>query len=69
MGNTIIFVREKMTFKFLNGQAAWAVSFAEARTFKSTWEACDFCLKHSVGKAEVVMRMGDPIFDVTISVY
>ena len=68
MGNVTIFVRQKQTLKFLDQQCVWVDSFAEARTFKSTWEACDFCLKHSFHKAEVVMRMGDPTYDITLDV-
>jgi hypothetical protein len=69
MTSAIIFVREKRTLKFLNGQSAWIVSFSEARTFKSTWEAFDFCLKNSVHKAQIVMRFGDPVYDVTLEVH
>lgn len=69
MRNVIVFVQQKQTFEFLDEQAAWAVSFAEARKFESTWEACDFCMKHSVHKAQIVMRMGDPIYDVMIDIY
>ena len=68
MANVIIFVRQKQTLKFLGPQAVWVIPFAEARTFKSTWEACDFCLKHSIHKAQIVMRMGNPIYDVTIDI-
>ncbi len=69
MTTAIIFVREKQTLKFLNEHGSWVVSFAEARTFESTNEAVDFCLKKSVHNAEIVMRMGNPIYDVTIAVY
>jgi len=66
--NVIIFVRQKQTLKFLNERAGWATAFDEARTFQSTWEACDFCLKNSVYKAQIVMRMGDPLYDVMIDI-
>lgn len=69
MAPTIIFVREKQTLKFLDAQGLWVVSFTGACTFKSTWEAVDFCSKKSVCKAEIVMRMGNPIYDVVIDVY
>lgn len=69
MAPAIIYVRERHMLKFLNEHGSWVVSFAEARTFESTWEACDFCLKKSIHKAEIVMRMGNPIYDVVISVY
>ena len=69
MANVIIFVWQKQTLKFLTGQAAWAASFAEAKTFESTWEACDFCMKNSIHKAQIVMRMGDPVYDVMIDIY
>ena len=68
MPRAIIFVREKQTLMFLNDQCAWVVSFSEARTFKSTWEACDICLKNSIHKAQIVMRFGNPIYDVTLEV-
>lgn len=69
MVNVMIFVRQKQTLKFLAGNGAWVAAFAGARTFESTWEACDFCMKHSIHKAQIVMRMGDPIYDVMIDIY
>ena len=64
----LIFVRQNGTFRFLNLQGDWVARFDEAARFRSTWEACDFCLKKSVHKAEIVLRVGDPAFDTTIDV-
>lgn len=64
----LIFIREKRTLRFVNSQGAWVASFAEAATFRSTWEACDFCLKKSVHQAEIVLRMSKPMYDVTINI-
>lgn len=59
MAKSIIFVRDNQTLKFLSQQNDWTSSFAEAQVFESTQEACDYCLKHSIDKAEIVLRMGD----------
>ena len=64
----LIFVREKHSLRFINEQGMWVRSFADAAKFCSTWEAFDFCLKKSVYEAEVVLRIGEPMYDVTIAV-
>ncbi len=68
MAAVVIFVRQKKTFKFLNERGEWTGSFEEARTFGSTWEAIDTCMKQEVCQAEVVMRMGAPRYDMVLDV-
>lgn len=64
----LIFVRERRTLRFIDAQGGWVQSFAEAATFRSTWQAYDFCMKKSVHEAEIVLRIGEPIYDVTIAI-
>jgi hypothetical protein len=63
---TIRFVRQKLTWKFLSADGAWVLCFDQARVFVSTWQAADFCYKHDIHQAEIVMRMGPPEYDVVI---
>jgi hypothetical protein len=63
---TIRFVRQKVTWKFVSADGTWVSSFELARVFNSTWEASDFCYKHDVRGAEIVLRMGSPLYDVVI---
>ncbi len=65
MAKPIIFVRDNQALQFLNQQNAWTPSFAEAQLFESTQEACDYCLKHSIHKAEIVLRMDESLYDNT----
>lgn len=66
MAKAFIFVRQKQTLLVLTPHGQWADALDQAHTFKSTWEAAMFCRQQSVVKAEIVMRMGDPIYDITI---
>lgn len=65
---TMRFVRQKLTWKFLSPDGTWVLSFDQARVFVFTWEAADFCCKHDIHQAELVMRMGRPEYDVVIDV-
>lgn len=64
----LIFVRDQSTLRFLNYEGAWVTSFADAAIFATTGEAFAFCLKQSVHMAEVVMRVGDPRYDIKLIV-
>ncbi|MDB6019028.1 MAG: hypothetical protein JWR19_3517 [Pedosphaera sp.] len=68
MASTSIFVRQKQTLKFFGKHGQWVSSFLEAKTFTSTWEAVDSCAKHRVHGAEIVMRMGEPLYDILIDI-
>ena len=65
---SLIFVREKHTFKFLNRRGAWVASFDDAAIFRHSWQAYDFCFEKSVHDADIVLRLGDPSYDVSITV-
>jgi hypothetical protein len=65
--NKFIFVREQRTYLYLSRKGRWVVSLSHAASFGNTLEACDFCFKESVHAAEVVLRSGDPEYDVTLS--
>lgn len=65
--HSLIFVRDTdQGTRFLNRQGGWIASFDEAAMFASTWEAIDFCKKNRIHNAEIVMRIGDPLYDVRI---
>lgn len=59
-----IFVRAKMSNRFLNRECGWVGRFDEAARFESVMEAVEFCFKKRVSDAEIVRRMGEPRSDV-----
>jgi hypothetical protein len=62
----LLFIRERGTQQFIDQQGTKVGSFAEAATFESTWEACDFCYKNGIKGAEIVMRFGEPVREATV---
>lgn len=66
--NSVIFVRQRFTFRFLDENGTSVVPFSKAQTFASIGAAIDFCFKKAVHDAEIVMRMDDPPYDVVLEV-
>jgi hypothetical protein len=66
--NSVVFVRERFTLRFLDENGAAIVPFSRAQTFASIAAAVDFCFKKSVRDAEIVMRMDDSPYDVVLEV-
>lgn len=63
-----VFVQEWRSGKFLSKDGAWIVSLSKAAVFGTTAEAYSFCEKNFVHEADIVLRMGDPEYDVKIPV-
>jgi hypothetical protein len=60
--------RKTPTLKFLTGEGIWASEFELAKQFASSAEAVRFCLTHGIKNVEVVLRLGDPVYDVVINI-
>lgn len=65
---TAIFIREKRDAKFLSREGRSVLALCDAMMFASTWDALVYCLAGSIHKAEIVMRMGEPRYDVTLAI-
>lgn len=68
MTRAIIFVRQKQTLEYLNEQNNWSADITIARTFPNTLHAVEFCSNEQLHNVQVVLRMGDPMYDVTFDV-
>jgi hypothetical protein len=68
MTKAIIFVRQKQTLEYLNEQNNWSADFSAARLFPNTLYAVEFCSKEHIHNVQVVMRMGNSIYDVIFDV-
>ena len=64
----LIFIREKQTCRFIDRRGLWVIPSDEAAHFNSVMEAADFCFKYCNRAAEIVLRMGKPMYDVKIDV-
>ena len=49
---------------YLKGSNEWVKHETEARAFKSSLEAIDFCLAHNVKQVFIVLKFDDPQYDI-----
>ncbi len=67
--NMIIFVREKATGRYAGEHGAWVTELDEAKIFRCSIEAADFCYKRQLHQgAEIVLRTGAKRYDLAVDV-
>jgi len=51
---------------YLKSSDEWAKEEADARVFKSSLEAIDFCMAHKVKQVFIVLKFDDPQYDIQL---
>ncbi len=64
----MIYIQQAATGKWLDEHCGWIPEQREAKCFRSTVEALDFCLAHRLTGIQVVLCFADPKFNITIQV-
>ena len=63
MTKTIVKHRESGAFLTAHG---WSANEVEALTFKTSLQALDYCCRHKMREAVLVLKFTDPRFDIEL---
>ena len=63
MTKTIVKHRENGAFLTANG---WSANEVEALPFRTSLQALDYCCKHKMREAVLVLKFSDPRFDIEL---
>ncbi len=61
-----VYIQHRKTRLYLNDEKDWVKNETEARCFKSSIPAIDFCLANKIEHAIILMRFGDKRYDIRL---
>ena len=61
-----VYIQHVETGLYLKDGTEWVEHESASRVFKGSLEAIDFCLEHKLSEVTIVLRFGEPRFDIRL---
>ncbi|GEM_PF-1073656 len=66
-GNAMkIYLQHQKSRQFLMKNWDWTPDIEKAMNFSTSLQAMDFCRLHKLGQTQVVLKFGDPRYDIVL---
>jgi len=61
-----VFIQHAVTGLYFKSRKAWVKDEADARCFDGSLTAIDFCLENKIKEVLILLRFGDPQYDIQL---
>ena len=61
-----VFIQHAVTGLYFKSRTVWVTDENEARSFTGSLSAIDFCLENKLNKVLILLRFGDPQYDIQL---